>query len=388
MRWFVLWACAMVCVSMSYASWQNPVLLSELNDFTRIEAASWPTVSSDESQIIFVRFNASDQYWLWQANKNPVTGVYEQARVLSELGSIGGRNIFGTWLSKDSLRLYYCADDPRAANNAWGRNLWMAIRTSPAAPWVPLKKHSELQFDQYVSCASLTADELHIMVMVDNKGANSKIFTASRPSVFHNFANIVEAHEFAALGARLPYLSLDGLTVYFVRPSGATGQDCWVGFRQSLSEPFANFAPLTGINSQGDRTGTLYPSWDGKRVYYFQRQGVGGDLNAMGIFVSEWVDDSFPDVVNNIQGAIEKKHMAVSLLTEASEQEQTAYNLLLTLPADELPADVTARDITAALKNIERSLVKQEQVLSILRSCVGNLQASLLFLLPPLPPQS
>jgi hypothetical protein len=385
MKRTVFFSVLCLCSLISYASWQNPFFLSELNDFQNGCIATRPVVSSDENQILFVRHAPQGEYYLWQAQKNFETGIYAQQRILSELSPIGGRNIFGVWLSKDSLRLYYCADDSKAANDRWGRNLLMAIRNSPEDDWTPVRKHLELQADQYLSSVSLTADELYIMWTAASIGGNEdKILIATRPSLLHPFANIHDVPELEAMGARSPRLSIDGLTVYFMRESGISENESWIGCRDSLDMPFTEFSPINEINKSGFIYGNLCPSWDGKRAYYFQRQGESGDLNAAGIFVSEWIDDSYGDAVRNLQEAIADKEMAMQLVYGASEKELKAQQILNSLTALQTPEQFEFNSLKIINRNINQSLSRQDHLIKTLEAALNYLNYALMPLLPPM----
>ncbi|HOK94517.1 MAG TPA: hypothetical protein PK052_03130 [Anaerohalosphaeraceae bacterium] len=82
--------------------------------------------------------------------------------------------------------------------------------------------------------------------------------------------------------------------------------EAWLGHRGSLDAPFGNFEPLEEINKTGIGA-DVCPAWNGQTLFYFQRQGEAGDLNATGIFVSHWVDDSYTDALVVLGRAVMKK---------------------------------------------------------------------------------
>lgn len=364
------------------ASWENPILLSELNDFLGGSVASRPLISSDENTIYFVRGASEVQLMFWEAKKNPQTGIFDQQRIVSELNELGGRNIFGAWISEDSLRLYYCADSSRAVNGKWGRNLRFAIRRDSDDKWVPYRLHSELQTDQYVSSVSLTADELNIMWTSSPDGGQKQIFMASRPSLFHAFSGIQEMPDLEAIGAMSPYLSLDGLTVYFMRDY-STNRQAWSGHRSSLNDTFDSFCPIDEINALGNVFGNVCPSWDGNHAYYWQKQGVLGDLNAMGIFVSQWEDNSFADAVRNMQEAESDKEMALQLVQEASEKELKAQQILNALSTEEGQQLLDPKTLNVFNQKINQARSRQEQVIKTLQASLTYLRLAILPLVSP-----
>lgn len=321
-----------VCLFISFifspvfAYWDNPVFLSELNDYQNHYAATNPVVSSDESIILFSRHYPGYNYSLWEAKQNSDTGLYEQQRRLTELKN-NGANLFGCWLSEDKLRLYYAAPDP--SNLGWSlRPIWMATRNTVDDTWHTVKRHNELEIEALQVNCSLTTDEKLIMYeSVDQAGTTvRRIFTASRDSINSSFSNLQEHYELEALGAAIPQMSRDGLTVYFkvVNDSGYT--EAWEGTRNSLDEPFSNFSPLEDINTLTETyTGTPFPSWDGQKLFFFQMQ------DETGIFVVHWVDPPEVVVDLNLSDAIAQKQQIIEDLQATIAMEIDTLEILRTL---------------------------------------------------------
>jgi hypothetical protein len=372
-----------LCASISYASWQNPVFLSELNDYQNGYAASYPNVSDDEDFIFFIRSTPTKIDALWEARRNPETGVFDQQRQLSEL-KYGGAQVYGSWISQDKLRLYYCACDPQ--NLGWSvRPVWMAIRSNPNAPWQTIKRHIELEVEPFPNDCTLTADEKCIMYESASwaGGGIRRIFTATRPSILHNFSNVKELFELEALNAWRPHMSADGLKVYFRILNNEGVNEAWMGRRDSIEDAFGNFVAIEELNVAGISM-ELFQSWNGQQLYYKHRPDDVFDINNTGIYVSEWVDDSYADAINNLHQAAAKKQQAIELLAEAGADERTAVQILSDLPKEALPDGLTDKARWEAIRNIYQSLKKQEQVSGILQTCIANLQSALWLLPPPI----
>jgi hypothetical protein len=368
---------------MSYASWQNPVFLSELNDYQNGYAASYPNVSEDENLIFFIRSTPTKTDALWEARRNPETGVFDQQRQLSEL-KYGGAQVYGHWLSPDNLRLYYAASDPAALG--WSkRPIWLATRTSINAPWQLVRRCTELEIDNFQTSCSLTADEKVMMweSVSFTGGGQKRIYLSMRPSIRDTFSAFREVTELEDLGAWLPRLSPDGLSVYFRILKSDSIYESWIGYRESLYTRFDKFSPLEEINEAGNVT-DICPTWDGRELVYFQRQGEVGDLNTTGIFVSQWVDDPYADAVGALQRAAAKKQQAIELLAEAGADEKTAVQILSSLPKEALPDGLTDKARWEAIRSIYQSLKKQEQVSGFLETCIVNLQTALWLLPTPI----
>ncbi|MCF7954852.1 MAG: hypothetical protein K9M75_03520 [Phycisphaerae bacterium] len=348
-----------MCVS-AYSAWTEPIHLSELNDSEYI--ASRPSVSSDGGIIYFVRQKSSaGEYYLWETQKNEETGLYGQERVVSEIGRLGGMNIYGVWLSGDSHRMYHCWSDPDIPGDwEWGRVLSMAIRNNPGEAWQQTRHHPELQTDRLLNAVSLTSDELNIMWTSRNENDGIDIiFTDSRSSIDDSFSNIRPITELDEIGAVSPYMSADGLNVYFYIKN-ENGDPCiWKGRRDSLDESFGDFKILNDfINMPG--TKNLHPciSSDGKALY-FVRVSKEMDPAQMGVYVSYWVDTPLETAIKNIRKAIAMKKMAIRKINISIAPETAAIDTLKEmLKNPDLPA-WKRRDVLKSKTILEQGIHEQ-----------------------------
>lgn len=383
MRQVYCWA-VVLCLfcSISYASRQNPIFLIELNDFENGFIPGAVHVSSDEDNLFFSRSTPSKAVALWEARRNPETGIYDQQRQLSELKN-GGAQVYGVWMSEDKLRLYYAVSDSQTVG--WSkRPIWMATRSSPDAPWQTVKRHSELEIEPFPNDCTLTADEKCIMYEAASwdGGGLRRIFTATRSSILHDFSNIREAFELEAIQAWRPRMSRDGLTVFFRIQNSGGAWEPWMGRRESLDLPFGSFEPVDGLFGVGIST-DLCLSGDRQRVYYFHHPSIGADITNTGIYVSEWVDLPYVVAIRNLLEAIADKEQAVMLIQSASDKEEIAMSILSELSKDEIPAGVSGKDIQQAIRLIRMALQKQQLIQQILEMNLEYLDGTRALLSPP-----
>ncbi len=317
--------CLFVCLiaASAPAYWDEPFFLAELNDYENEISAGRQVISGDENTIFYTMQNvANTGDYVYQATRNPETGLFENQRILSELRK-GGNAVYGTWMSEDNLRLYYCG-----AVTDWSRRpIWMAVRNSVNEPWQTIKRHTELESGPYLHRCSLTADEKTIMYEVTRQ-PTKQIVLASRNSIDEPFSDFRFVHELEVLDAGNPTLSHDGLTVYFGQPNDIGTYDGWVGYRNSLDEAFSNFEPIEEINDFAYNVSTISPSWDGKKLYVKLRKDEVFDIHTTGIYVFQWVDPPEVVVDKNLVAVIEEKNAIVDQLAAAIEKEIETLEIL------------------------------------------------------------
>lgn len=314
--------CVLGCVSVSLAGWSPPIFLSELNDPSTGTVATRPTVTEDQLCILFLRNG-----YLWEASRNSIDEMFSEQRIVSELG-YDGDGILYAWVSPDGLRLYY--NKAKKDGKIWKDSLFLAVRNDRSELWTEVRELDDLHL--YMTRdkqPSLTADETVIM-WISDRGRDDHdyiIWMADRPSPVNPFENLREVSELNDFGAEGPFLSADGLTVYFSLLKDDTGsRELWKGSRESREDFFGNFEPLEEINQWGATTISPWVSPDQRTIYFFQRWGEVGDTTKMGICMSTWTLDPRDTVIGNLEEAIELKERAIDLMDRAREKETRAFS--------------------------------------------------------------
>jgi Tol biopolymer transport system component len=103
--------------------------------------------------------------------------------------------------------------------------------------------------------SSLSADGLTLYLAVTPTGGSEHIYRATRTGRVAQFsAATAVASVNSASAEGNPYLSYDGLTLYFysTRPGGLGGRDLWHATRPNTASDFANPTLLAGMNSTTD----------------------------------------------------------------------------------------------------------------------------------------
>lgn len=385
------------CACTASAQWSAPQLLFELNNVDAGIGAYNPFISPDSNRIYYIQADAAGAPWtpiwkttkIYEASRNQPDEPFVLQRVATEL--YGGDHMGDPWVSADGLRLYYVQIEYRYGR--WHRFLKMAIRDDIGERWRPYKAYENLsRFSSMNVCSqiSLTSDEKVILWMgYDTTSGLFKIFTASRPSVFHDFSNITELVELTEFEARDPYLSPDGLTVYFAARGENNHNSLWMARRSCLEDAFDHFEPLDAINQYGRVTFDPCVSADGLALYFVQYQSsdINFGYNA-GIFVSYWLDEPespYTATVKMLQEAMSEKTQALTLLDSANEKEQQAYMALLRLPPSAFPTDFRPRDRVQARILVLQSIAKQKISRHHLAKAIVDLGRALKLFVPAEP---
>jgi len=318
-----------MCVSV-YSAWTEPIHLSELNtidDMGNIQVATKPNISSDGLFIFFVRqvpFK-SEKYYVFEANRDSQDDIFGSPRILNELGS-RGNYIASPWISYNGLRLYYAQVEYYQGN--WHRFIRMATRENLNSPQFSVaKKFTEIHPYTVDTSPSLTTDELNILWNAYNSGV-IVTYSASRSSINDSFSNILPVTELDEIGAVDPYMSADGLSVYFTIAGDNGLSNIWKGGRDSLDAPFGEFKCLSDVvNLDGIYNSFPCISPDGSTLY-FNRGHRDMEPSKKGIYVSYWVETPLETAVKNIRKAIVMKKMAIRKINASIAPETKAIHAM------------------------------------------------------------
>ncbi|MBN1435716.1 MAG: PD40 domain-containing protein [Sedimentisphaerales bacterium] len=277
---------AALCSTAFAGYWSEPVFLSQLTvpDGNPMS----PMVSADGLTMYFDT-GMHNTNGLYVATRSDRSEQFSNVQPISEL--YHGRSSGGPWVSNDGLRLYYA----EALSSDYTNSDWvikMAIRYSTSASWIETDALQEVHAaGSHNANPALTPDELH-MFWYSNRGpeGSSTFWTASRASTNDPFSAPVSMSEFdggsAEGGASL---SPDGLTIYFTWNDGVNW-DQYMATRSALDQPFGNFQPLVGINSDIFNEHTIHVSDDGTEAY-FARLRINGGTEGNGIYYSQYIPE-------------------------------------------------------------------------------------------------
>ena len=284
---------------LTQAEWTEPALLVELNDPAGYEAKA-PCLSPDGLTIYFARYVPSyADTMIVSAYRSSLQDAFANEEVLDDLHT--GLTQGGPWVSTDGLRLY-CHQN---ASGSAGRQIVMAQRQSQSDPWWVSRTFTEVYvagYDDYQP--SLTADEL-IMVWTSTRPSTGpsnsyQVWMADRGGPTEAFTNVRELSELGLADHAGPYISPDGLTLYFNSSGdGVHGQGIYTATRQSLGEPFGSVELVEPASTtEFDEIQPYVSDTAHQAIYFFSDRGT--QLDQKGIWITQWVEPATPTTVYHI----------------------------------------------------------------------------------------
>jgi len=234
------------------------------------------TLSSDELEILFVSGRGGNQD-IWRARRTSIGAAWSAPVLASELNSASVET--DPEISVDGLTVLFSSQRSPSQLN----DIWRATRTSTTISFGAPTLVASLSSSGDECCAVMTANELHV-VFAGKPGSDINLYLSSRGSVAATWATpaLVAELETNAQESN-PYLTPDGLTVYFDsdRPGGAGSRDLYVATRPDVSSPFSTPQRISELGtSDNERDAWLSP--DGRRLYF--SSNFNGDFD---IYVSE-----------------------------------------------------------------------------------------------------
>lgn len=357
----------------SLAKWSEPVLLGELNDLTEVQPATEPGISADGLSLLFTRqIPSKGGYYVIEAARETTESAFLDQTVLTNLGKKPGGYIANPRLSQDGLRLYYV--EARVYQSKYQNLICMASRQTVQDNWSLSRIHTELHSIERDSSPSLTADELTIMWMESDPDVTTEtaVYMATRSSISSPFGNIRKVEELTEIQALDPFMSSNGLSVYFVLMNPEGYYQLWKGTRESFDMPFSDFEPLEDIN-QSDMNFRHPCCLPDESAIYFFCGAPWLNQTYKGICVSYWVSDPYLVALMNLYEAKELKEKAKESIDKAIEREMEAAKALASIQKNDLPEGISPKDIRLARTNILHAL--QRQIIARM-----NLRASLEFI--------
>ncbi|MHC4744161.1 MAG: LamG-like jellyroll fold domain-containing protein, partial [Planctomycetota bacterium] len=246
-----VWA---LCVTAS-AGWSEAVPVNEVNTGNQ---EGWPVLSFDGLTLYFGR-RVSDVMKIYEATRSVPSGPFSGVREVLRASV----HVVPAWISPDNLRMYY--HEERGSGWLIKVSQRMSVRDS----WPQGTNVSELSVLGHIGDHSLTSDELTIVFCGNQLPGNLDrydLWTASRIKRSLPFGNIRHLSEVNSASMDSdPYLTPDGLTLYFSSRRTGTGQ-IFRANRSSITEPFASPEVVLVPGVAAAEQPTL--SSDGKTLYF------------------------------------------------------------------------------------------------------------------------
>jgi len=359
------------------AEWTEPVPVMEVNT----EYAEWtPFLSFDGLSLYFARGHgpAFYDFRIFEATRPVPYGPFTSVGEISGTLNSSPGNVMSPWVSPDNLRMYYFTE----SNLVY--DLKVTERTSDNDPWpVGINIPGLDTLGGRPQAPSLTADELIIVFSSYNAPGGVggfDLWMATRPDKNSSFANVRNLTEInTAYKESKPYISPDGLTLYFPTDRNGSGQ-IFRATRASLNQPFGKLEHLSFFDAP--RIGG-HPSLssDGTALYMAKTISGGED-----IYVSYWIVDPYDDAVTAILDAIAEKLDALDKVNAALEEEWAAYEALQELLESGDYGDLSKGDIVTAMQKVHSSIQHEEQSMDALGKSIEKLQDALAALGCELPP--
>ena len=359
-----LWA---LCGS-AWAEWTEPVPVGEIN---AEDLREWmPFLSYDGLSLYYAQGRGSSGRHLriYRATRNepfgPFTSITEVLR--------SNDDVYGAWVSLDGLRVYYTGE-------IGGIGVRMSERTSIDLPWSWGPGISELNSLGTIFGASLTSDELTIVISSSNipgglGGRDIWMATRSDRNVpFSNVTNLSEINSSANDGAAS--ISFDGLTIYFSSNRNGTGQ-LFTASRSYVDEPFGPPEHLPEFDTSGGSSSQPNVSADGSTLYFIRAYAT----ERTDIWVSYLIQDPYELAIINIEDAIAEKAEAMERIDAALEKEWAAYDALKELLESGDYGDLSRRDIFKAKRRIRFAIRLERWSKKALVKSIEQLEDSLWFL--------
>lgn len=194
----------------------------------------------------------------------------------------------------DGLEIFFVSTRPGGKG---GPDIWVSTRESLDVLWSLPVSVSELNSEYDDAGPCLSADGLTIYFHSQRPGGPgwSNIYVASRPDLMSPFgapANV--ANISSSSGECMPYLSPDGLTLYFAsdRPGGVGGWDIWWSTRPTKESEWSTPQNLSYVNSPYREFSPFLSPYD--NVLYFESTRPGG-LGDKDIWLSSILS---PEILN------------------------------------------------------------------------------------------
>ena len=279
-RWLMLVAAMMALPTPSWAQFKEPYMLREITAGRRHDWA--PTLSSDMLEIYWQADqprgpgiqNARD---IWWTRRESIDAPWEDPQLLDVVNT--ARVDSNAHLSYDGLTLTFASDGREGGYG--GLDLWQTTRASRDAPWQePVNMGPTINTRRNEGSASFSPDGLEIIFNSGCPGgpcSPSSLRRSTRETLTDEWTSPEgmtpsERGDQLSVGA-YPFLSPDGLSLYYSKPGSYGGLDVFVSERPSLDAVFGGGENLGAtINSSGNDAYARLAS-DGSLYYGYNWTG-------------------------------------------------------------------------------------------------------------------
>ena len=311
--WIVAVVALLAFPAPAWAQFKEPYILREI---TAGRSHDWaPTLSSDMLEIYWQADqprgpgipHARD---IWWTRRESIDAPWEDPQLLDVVNT--ARVDSNAHLSYDGLTLTFASNGREGGYG--GLDLWQTTRASRDAPWQePVNMGPTINTRRNEGSASLSPDGLEIIFNSGCPGgpcSPSRLRRSTRETLTDEWTSPEEMTpsergDQLSVGA-YPFLSPDGLSLYYSKPGSYGRLDVFVSKRPSLDAIFGEGENLGAtINSRGDDAyarlasdGSLYYgyNWTGgsARIWRAEPEDMVrllGDFNTDGILDISDIDD-------------------------------------------------------------------------------------------------
>lgn len=232
--------------------------------FNTVEKDWAPVISADDTTLYFhsYRDGGSGPPDLWSAVR-PIGGVFGAPQILA--ASSLAADLFPR-VTADHLELFQSSARMGGQGMA---DVWVSTRAAITEPFGPALALTALNSSAADEALTITGDGLDA-VFASSRGAGFDLYRSRRTDRASPFGPPVALGELnTGDDERAPFLSPDGLTLYFSsdRPGGAGNLDVWTAARPTVDDPFGAPINIAMINSSRDDYAPSI-SADGLTLYY------------------------------------------------------------------------------------------------------------------------
>lgn len=275
-RWLLLFALA-GCGRYNFG--QPDASADTLNGDARGDAAAWPTGPFNAPQLVAALSQPGhdddptatgdglEMYYqtdiggaavgyadIWMATRASTNDPWGTPSAAAVFNSTDEDQAPG--ITTDGLTMYFTSRRPGGPGGSMNSNIWVSTRASRTDAWSTPVVDINLSttYDDFEPQPD--ASHTHLVFYTYITATEKDLYESTRPNTSSPWSTPVPITELNTSGAeRSPFLSPDGLTIYFSsdRNSGSAGvNDMFYATRTSTTQPFGTPVAMTEINTAND----------------------------------------------------------------------------------------------------------------------------------------